>query len=297
MPPDAIRLFLAGSLWVLSKQAEDSQGRATVGSAVGNERLTKNCANGFVLIKAFAGDFPGQQWEGVCQGDQSLSEILPSSPCPRQEFQCWHRDTSFSKLLWEGPEVSQVLFPEKMQQPLNLNSHIPTLENFLVEGLCPWQGGWNLIIFKIPSNPSYSVMLCSEGNLRIFFPQALISVCTMEHNEPISLCMKSKRTQLPVRPGRTTGCPWCKHKAWTAFHILAHLEVKNERNVCNEWGLCQDKAHWAEDKKGIWATMRDNPHGIESAGPYPQEALESQSPHLTAVSVIGGRCISQNMGV
>lgn len=38
----------------------------------------------------------------------------------------------------------------------------------------------------------------------------------------------------------------------------------------------------AEDKKGIWATMRDIPHGIETAGTSPQEALESQPPNLTA---------------
>lgn len=65
--------------------------------------------------------------------------LCPQASVPGRTF----RDTSFSRLLWEGPQVPQISFPDKMQQPPDLNSHISTLETLLVEGLCPWQGVWD----------------------------------------------------------------------------------------------------------------------------------------------------------
>lgn len=51
-------------------------------------------------------------------------------------------------------------------------------------------------------------------------------------------------------PGNTTGCPWCKHKAWTSFHILA-LRWKIQRTVGNELRLCQHRGHWSSGQGGL----------------------------------------------
>lgn len=32
----------------------------------------------------------------------------------------------------------------------------------VVDGRCPWQGGWNWMVFRASSNPNQCVILCME---------------------------------------------------------------------------------------------------------------------------------------
>lgn len=153
-----------------------------------------------------------------------------------------------------------------MQHP-NLNSHISTLENLIVEGLCPWQGDWILIIFKITSNPNHSK--CSEGNLRIFFLSSSLSYLSLHNgaHEPTSLCMKSKRTQL--------------QGANTKLEHLFSTEMKNWRNVCNESGLCQHKAHCNRGQEGDLSFHEGYSSWNEISCSIPLRSPRIQSPNLT----------------
>lgn len=168
-----------------------------------------------------------------------------------------------------------------MQHP-NLNSHISTLENLLVEGLCPWQGDWILIIFKI--TPILTIPSAQKGIWGFF---------------SVKLSFLSQSAQwstwanLPVHEEPKDPTAGVQTQSLNTF--LA-LRWKTGEMFAMSQDYVNTKLTATEDKKEIWASMRDIPHGVKSAAASPQEALES-SPTSQPVSLIRWRVFKSGAGL
>lgn len=158
-----------------------------------------------------------------------------------------------------------------MQQPPNLNSHISTLENLLVEGLCPWQGGWNLIIFKIPSNP-----LFSERNLRNFFPQSA-QWSTMNQ---LPCAWRVKGPNSLSDPGGPQGAPGANTKP-EHHSTFWHRGEKGEK--CLQWErTVSTQSSLSRGQEGHLSYCEGHSSWNRNSSNIPPRALEFQSSNLTA---------------